>query len=133
VFYGAEADQIRNLTHARAIHIRRHVKVQGLANPFDPAWETYFEERLGLEMASTLHGRRQLLFLWKEQNGICPICQQKITRLTGWHNHHRIWRSKGGSDRADNRVLVHPTCHNKIHSLGLYAEKPRPTKDVDEA
>ncbi len=133
VFYGEADGQVRNLIQAASIPIRRHVKIRGTANPFDPAWEIYFEERLGVEMASSLQGRRQLLFLWKEQNGICPICQQKITKITGWHNHHRIWRSKGGSDRAENRVLVHPTCHNQIHSLGLYVEKPRPARGVHEA
>jgi RNA-directed DNA polymerase len=24
-------------------------------------------------------------------------------RLSGWHNHHIVWRSHGGSDTADNR------------------------------
>jgi RNA-directed DNA polymerase len=123
VFYGEADGQIRNLIQAASIPIRRHIKIQGQANPFDPAWEIYFEKRLGIAMATTLRGRSQLLRLWKEQNGLCPICHQKITQITGWHNHHRIWRSKGGADSTENRVLVHPTCHQQIHSLGLYVEK----------
>ena len=121
------------LFSAAKMPIRRHVKVREHANPYDPAWEPYFEERLGLKMARQLLGRRQLLHLWKEQEGFCPICRQKITSLTGWHNHHIVWRSKGGSDRADNRVLLHPDCHRRVHSRRLLVEKPRPTRAVREA
>lgn len=116
----------------RAVHlyrmaetpIKRHIKVRGDANPYDPEWEQYFEKRLDVEMESTLKGRGKLLYLWKEQNGICPICRQKITKQTGWHNHHIVWRTKGGSDRAENRVLLHPNCHREVHSQGLSVGKP---------
>lgn len=109
------------LFYAPSVPIRRHIKIKGEANPYDTKWEVYFEERLGVKMADDLKGRRKLLHLWKEQNGICPICNQKITRLTGWHNHHIIWRSKGGGEQADNRILLHPngcssfatTCHDQ--------------------
>jgi RNA-directed DNA polymerase len=105
--------------------IRRHVKIRGEANPYDPAWEVYFEKRLGVKMKDNLSGRRKLLYLWKEQNGICPVCNQKITELTGWHNHHIVWRSKGGSDKAENRVLLHPNCHRQVHHRGITVGKPR--------
>jgi len=36
--------------------IRRHIKIKGEANPFDPAWETYFEKRLSLFMKDSLKG-----------------------------------------------------------------------------
>jgi hypothetical protein len=78
--------------------VTRHVKIRGEANPYDPEWEQYFEHRLGVQMSRTLMGRRELLFLWKEQKGVCPICQERITRITGWHAHHITWRSRGGSD-----------------------------------
>ena len=116
------------LFSASKMPIVRHVKVREQANPYDPAWEVYFEERLGLKMAGHLVGRRKLLHLWKEQAGICPVCKQKITTLTGWHNHHIVWRSKGGSDSADNRVLLHPNCHRQVHSQGLTVVKPRPSR-----
>jgi AI-2 transport protein TqsA len=29
--------------------------------------------------------------------------------------HHRIWRSRGGSDTADNMELLHANCHRQIH------------------
>ncbi|KPV52532.1 DNA polymerase, partial [Kouleothrix aurantiaca] len=110
--------------------IQRHRKIQGAANPYDPAWELYFEERLGVKMAANLKGRRKLLYLWKAQQGICPVCKQAITELTGWHNHHIVWRSRGGSDHAENRVLLHPNCHRQVHSQGISVVKPRLEKGV---
>jgi hypothetical protein len=89
-------------------------------------WESYFEKRLDVQIVATLKGKRQLLTLWKEQGGLCPICHQKITQITGWHSHHILWRSKGGSDTAENRVLLHPTCHQQVHSQNIPVAKPRP-------
>src|SRR5262249_28271495 len=34
-----------SLFRARSLPICRHVKIRGEANPYDPAWELYFEER----------------------------------------------------------------------------------------
>ena len=110
--------------------IQRHTKVKGEANPYDPTWEPYFEERLGVKMAGTLVGRWTLRLLWKEQGGICPVCHQKITTVTGWHNHHILWRTHGGKDTIENHVLVHPNCHQQIHSQGLNVGKPRPARGV---
>src|SRR5215469_7465928 len=36
------------LYHAKSTPIKRHVKVKGEANPYDPTYETYFEEREGV-------------------------------------------------------------------------------------
>ena len=128
-----EEGQIKvvRLFSADSVRIERHTKIRAEANPYDPAWEPYFEKRLDVQMVGTLRGKRWLLHLWKEQGGLCPICHQKITKITGWHSHHVLWRSKGGSDRAENRVLLHPTCHQQIHSQGLHVEKPRPVKRAE--
>ena len=118
---------------AMSVPITRHIKVRAEANPYDPAWEVYFEERLGIKLAQSFTGRRRLLHLWQEQNGLCPVCRQKITTLTGWHSHHIVWRSQGGSDGAANRVLLHPTCHNQVHHQGLTIVKPRLATGVGKA
>src|SRR5229473_3073933 len=126
VFFGEVDGQTRYLADAAHVAIKRHVKVRGEANPYDPAWESYYERRLDVHMAANLKGKRWLLHLWKEQNGLCPMCNQKITRITGWHSHHILWRSKGGPDTKENRVLLHPTCHQQVHSQGLSVTKPPP-------
>ena len=133
VFYGDHDGKERRLFSVARVLIKRHTKIRGQANPYDPEWEIYFEERLGAKMYDDLQGRKQLLHLWEEQNGICPICGTKITLASGWHNHHIVWRSKGGPDTADNRVLLHPNCHRKVHSQRLHVEKPRPVRGVNEA
>jgi len=116
-----------------SVPIRRHTKIKGDANPYDPQWEPYFEARLGVRMVHNLQGRRYLIRLWKEQDGRCAVCQQRITQLSGWHSHHLVWRTHGGSDRTENRVLLHPNCHAQVHNQGLTVVKPRPSQGVGKA
>jgi RNA-directed DNA polymerase len=77
-------------------------------------------------MRDTFRGSRFLRFLWYEQRGLCPVCNTKITPLTGWRLHYCVPRVMGGSTRVDNRVLLHPECHDRVHDLRLSVSKPRP-------
>ncbi|HCF2456866.1 TPA: group II intron reverse transcriptase/maturase [Pseudomonas aeruginosa] len=104
--------------------IRRHRTITLEANPFDPQWETYFEERMSLKMQNSLRGRKKLINLWLEQDRRCPICQELITQTTGWHVHHIVRRVDGGKDGNTNLVMVHPNCHSQIHANGLKVVKP---------
>jgi RNA-directed DNA polymerase len=127
VFHGTLNEQELYLYEAARVPIKRHTAIQGEANPHDPEWESYFEKRLDAQMMATYKGKQWLHHLWQEQNGDCPVCQQKITKSTGWHSHHILWRSRGGPDTQENRVLLHPTCHQQVHSQGLTVTKPRPS------
>ena len=136
-FFGTAKDKdgkssTNRLCHASAIPVTRHTKIKGACNPYDPAWETYLEERLGVKMEKTLRGRRTLAHLWKEQGGNCPVCTQPITHVTGWHNHHIVYKTMGGTDGMSNRVLIHPHCHRQVHAKGLTVSKPRPVKAVSQ-
>ena len=115
------------------IAIIRHIKIKGGCNPFDPVWETYLEERMAKQMAKTLKNRQKLLRHWKEQDGKCVVCQETITRETGWHLHHIIRRTDGGPDTHGNRVLLHPNCHKQVHNQGLEVGKPGPARGLTEA
>ena len=122
------------LYHARSTPIRRHVKVKGEANPYDPAFETYFEEREGSHMRETFRGTRTLRYIWNEQRGLCTVCKLPITRTTGWRLHHCVPLVQGGSKSAENRVLLHPECHDKVHRLTLSVSKLRlPERGVRRA
>src|SRR6516225_8220610 len=66
-----------------------------------------------------------LRFLWHDQDGRCPVCCEKITRLTGWRLHYRVPLVMGGSKGATNGVLLHPECRDKVHRLHLSVSKPR--------
>jgi RNA-directed DNA polymerase len=113
------------LYRAASTPIKRHVKVKGEANPYDPAYETYFEKREGDHMRDTFRGTRTLRYLWYEQRGCCPVCNERITRITGWRLHHCVARVLGGSTNATNRVLLHPECHDRVHRQRLHVSKPR--------
>jgi RNA-directed DNA polymerase len=135
VFYGeiegrdGVAKEIE-LFKASSIPIKRHTKIKAEANPYDPEWEPYIEERMGEKMFDHTKGYGQLVRLWYEQDGLCPICDQKITKESGWNIHHIVWRSKGGSDGMTNRVLLHPECHRQVHSLKLEVDKPCRTSGI---
>jgi RNA-directed DNA polymerase len=137
-FFGQAKDKdgktLRNLLClASATPITRYTKIKGDCNPYDPTWEIYLEKRLGVKVEQTLRGRRRLMYLWKEQGGICPVCNQPITHVTGWHNHHIVYKTLGGTDSAENRVLIHPNCHKQVHAKGLTVTKPRPVKAGPQA
>jgi RNA-directed DNA polymerase len=104
------------LLSAARVSIRRHVKVCGEANPYDPAWEMYFEARLQQRMEATLAGRGQISCLWREQQGRCGGCGQLLREEEEWHIHHKVRRSLGGGDELDNLELLHANCHRQKHS-----------------
>ncbi len=94
--------------------IVRHVKVKQEANPYDPTWELYFEQRLDRQMKCNLNGAPRSL--WKRQGGRCPKCSQKLDLYRGWNVHHVQYRCHGGSNALDNLELLHPNCHRQLHA-----------------
>jgi RNA-directed DNA polymerase len=104
------------LMEAAKVRIIRSVKIRSAVNPYDPEWELYLEARLGWQLTQTLAGRSRIDSLWKEQEGRCVVCGQPL-RLAeeDCQIHHRIWRSRGGPDTADNLELLHANCHRQIH------------------
>ena len=115
-----------SLFRASGVRIRRHRLICDGANPYDPTWELYFEERQSLQMQETLEGRGRARYLWFEQEGICPACGQGLTLERGWHIHHIQWRAHGGTDLVDNLLLLHPNCHRQVHSQGIRLAKVVP-------
>lgn len=109
------ADSVR-LVDLSGVKIRRHPKVRAGYNPFDPQWEAYAEQRRTAAMSVKLGYRKQVTSLYNRQQGNCAHCGAPITDESGWHDHHVIYRSLGGSDALENRVLVHPNCHAQIHN-----------------
>ncbi|MCU0835994.1 MAG: HNH endonuclease [Chromatiaceae bacterium] len=106
------------------LRIQRHVKIAANANPHEPEWETYFEDRLKVSMSATQMGKRKLQWLWNRQEGHCPQCGQAISKATGWHVHHVVPKALGGSDKPHNLSLLHPNCHRQLHCLERKATVP---------
>jgi len=110
------ADKDEALLTLTSFHKKRHVKIDGSRNPYSPEDEDYFDARLARKMESDLKGRRKLAWLWYSQEGRCPCCNQQITKETGWHIHHVVKRSEGGSEQMSNLQLLHPNCHRQHHA-----------------
>jgi len=104
-----------SLFHAADVQIRWHTKIKGEANPFDPQYETYFEDRMTSKMRDKLKGSKRLLSLWLSQGCHCPICHQKLTDTMQWRLHYINRKVDGGSDTLSNLILMHYDCHRKIH------------------
>jgi len=118
--------QTVHLYRAAQTPIRRHVVIKGEANPYDPTWELYFDQRLGKQWVQGRQ-RRKLLTLWRLQQGRCSQCRQRITKETGWHIHHRQYRVYGGTDAVENLALLHPNCHCQVHCQHSREVKPDTT------
>jgi RNA-directed DNA polymerase len=104
------------LMAAAKVRIIRYVKIRSAVNPYDPKWELYLEARWGWQLTQTRTGRRRIEYFWKKQKGRCVACGQPL-RLAeeDCQIHHRIWRSRGGRDTAENMELLHANCHRQIH------------------
>ena len=97
--------------------IKRHKKIKGEYNPFDPQWEQYGEqlrqERMW-ELDATSETVGNLVSCRKAD--LCAFCGCALTEETGWHEHHLEYRMHGGTDALSNRVLLHPYCHQQVHA-----------------
>lgn len=82
-----------------------------------PAMRSYLEARKGWQLTQTRTGRSRIEYFWKEQEGRCVACDQPLLQIAedGCQIHHRIGRSRGGSDTADNLELLHANCHRQIY------------------
>jgi RNA-directed DNA polymerase len=113
------------LRHASKFSIKRHQKIKSDANPYDPLWEEYFEDRAIWRMKGSTQGRKRLANLWMSQQGKCLVCAQ-LLEIGDLHIHHLIERCHGGKEIASNEVLLHDTCHKQVHSQGIKLQKPGP-------
>ncbi|RKO68243.1 group II intron reverse transcriptase/maturase [Sphingobacterium puteale] len=98
------------LFFANNIAIIRHTKIKQQATPFDPAYERYFQERTSQKWRNNKSGKLKVMALWKRQRGICPVCLEKVTKLSNWVVYWHKNKLEGGSDRLDNLSLLHPKC-----------------------
>lgn len=98
--------------------IKRHIKLKAEANPYDLAFEQYFEQRHERTWRNSMQGQRKVLMLWLRQQQCCGICRHRITKTTGWNVHHIVEKIKGG-DEMSNLILLHPNCHRQLHQNEL--------------
>jgi RNA-directed DNA polymerase len=95
------------LTRHSDTPIVRHIKVKGVASPFDGNW-TYWSKRRG-EYPETPNRVASLI---KRQKGICPHCGLYFTSTDIVEVDHIKPTSLGGKDTYDNLQLLHKHCHD---------------------
>jgi len=104
-------------TGKQVIHVQevvkpqRYLKVKGEANPFDPAWEVYFQHRdreLALRASSPFRAK-----ILRQQHGFCPGCRQMMQVEEEVELHHRDGNHQ--NNHLGNLVLLHPNCHRQDH------------------
>jgi len=66
------------LFYASKVRIKRHTKIRGAVNPYDPHWELYLEERRSRKMADSLRDRGNVLTLWKNKMEGVPSVTRKL-------------------------------------------------------
>jgi len=93
-------------SHA-ATPIIRHVKVKGVASPYNGDWR-YWSKRRG-EYPETPTRVSKLL---KEQKGICSHCGLYFTSTDIVEVDHITPKSLGGKDEYKNLQLLHRHCHD---------------------
>lgn len=102
-----ESGEMKELLRADATKIIRHIKIRKEANPYDPEWDVYFEEREGDRMFGSMTGRKRLKEMWSKQGRKCPMCGDEINKESGWKIH---------INESNKKVIIHPDCHTRFHS-----------------
>jgi RNA-directed DNA polymerase len=99
-----------SLISAASTRIVRHVRIKSDANPFDPAWDSYFAQRQAMRMLERLQGRAFPKRLWQQQHGLCPGCGLPIVEDDRWVIQPLIPFKSGGARTFANLKMLHPTC-----------------------
>ena len=108
----------RLLRHDRT-PIRRHVKVEGTASPFDGRW-LYWASRLGRHPEVST----RVATLLKRQQGQCPHCGLYFRDEDLPELDHIVPKHLGGIDAYFNWQLLHGHCHDqKTAADGSYRQR----------
>jgi RNA-directed DNA polymerase len=109
--FGADLKIQPSLTIATDGSKKRFASINPEANPYDSQWDIYFEEWEYAKRFYTKDGYNRLESAYSRQNGICPVCKEKISTNFSIH-----------ADQTSNRThlkLLHPECHRTVHEIDL--------------
>jgi RNA-directed DNA polymerase len=106
----------RRLYGLASTPIVRHKRLPTDYHPYDAEHEEKWEALRVQRMRHKLRYRKEVWSIFARQLGLCAYCGGGISMQSGWHDHHIVRRVDGGSDRKDNRALLHPNCHSLVHS-----------------
>ncbi len=101
-------------------------------NPDDPEAASYFVDLTNKRQFAKRFSYFDRLHysLAKRQKNLCPICFESLYNGEDIHVHHIIERSsaKGGTNKQNNLVLLHLSCHYQVH----YAEEKNKAQFLSE-
>jgi RNA-directed DNA polymerase len=114
VFGVRTKDSLMKLNNHADTKIVRHVKVKGMKSPYDGDL-TYWSSRMGKhpEMPN------EKAALLKKQKGKCNYCEQYFRDGDLMEIDHVIPKALGGSNRRDNKQLLHRHCHDRKTAADL--------------
>lgn len=99
--------------------IERHPLITYDFSPDNPELAEYWEKRwsrISRIKAENEYSKFQNNIL-KKQKFICPVCKENLVFTEEQrHIHHIIPREKGGGNHPSNLMMLHQSCHNKIHA-----------------
>jgi hypothetical protein len=81
-------------------------------------------------MAETFRGTRTLRFLWKFQRGFCPVCNTKVTRITGWRIHYCVPQAEKRGPGCYRSPSVEPRTVETVKTCAVLTPRPRESLDL---
>ena len=102
-----------HLMQLQWIPIERHVLVRHGHSPDNPNQRKYWSKREKRKLKRLPTPRHKKLA--QTQQGLCPLCQDWLYTGEQLQIHHKIPKSKGGTDELTNLALIHTTCHQQVH------------------
>jgi RNA-directed DNA polymerase len=95
-----------------ATAIRRHVKVKGMASPYDGNL-LYWSQRLKNHPTT----RGTLAMLLQRQDGKCKWCGLAFGEEDHIEIDHITPKKEGGTEKLDNKCVLHSHCHDQRHGI----------------
>lgn len=112
-----------HIFRASSIPIEYHVKVKGTSSPDDPKLSKYWKDRHTKYGKSYWPKGSKLREVAEKQKWFCPVCGEQLFNGTEGereelHTHHIVQVKDGGTDKTENLIHLHKTCHQHLHSKG---------------
>lgn len=105
--------KIIKLFNIESIPILLYIMIKD-ANPYLKENQEYIKNRLIKEWGKSLSPLA--LKLAKSQKMICPVCKTSLRKSENeeLEIHHRKAKSKEGTNKINNLLLLHKTCHTSV-------------------
>jgi len=134
VFQGKAPDGTKKyIVLATKIRITRHAKVKLDANPYDPAWQSYFAWRERRRVQRTVWHSQGARALWLAQDGLCPACGLPLGGMDDWGVFPVASLVPDGQNEPGKSCLVHTACHRGRSAAAVPLRRVRPRPRLSEA